>query len=279
MDLSDIFNHPTARQATKAAGMLFVVRCAPDAFTGERFNVGVYAVASNGQRAAKVIEQVGRLDCLYGNAAGSVLWLAKAAQEAALKGTASPSPQITFDGPSPYYNCSAEQAVERAFVELVTVALPRTEGAGAAPKVTDEDALQSVGNAVRTLIGLNFELLANTPQVVLETDRGPWTVNIPLQPSQGVGIIRSADYTPAVLKTHLMDSVLDLTCAAHYRLKRGMGLFLLLSSHQDKATADAVEAVVDNVLHRAPGNLQLHQDDHAAGLAQRIQEWGSQLAA
>lgn len=281
MNVHDAFATRTQPAAPNAEplGQLFVMRCEPDPFTGERLNVGVFGVDRSGRRVARVVQQVGRLECLYGPAAAEVVWLAAAAKEAALAGVASPSPQVVFGGPMAFLHGTLEQAVDRAFAELVTVALPHKVREASGTKFTDEDALASVSDSIKKLIGLDFGLLANTPNVLVETDRGPWTVMVPFQPSEGVGTIRSADYSPATLKTHLMDSVLDLECAASYRNKRGQGLFLLRQTEVPQSEAKAIDAVVDSVLHRASRKLHFDVGYSAGELAQRIVQWSEELQA
>ncbi|MCK6431880.1 MAG: hypothetical protein L6Q68_02445 [Aquabacterium sp.] len=280
MSLPAAFAKTTTAPSPEAAGALYIVRCEPDPFTGERLNVGVFGVERGGRRLAKMLQQPGRLECLYGRAASDVLWLAKAAEEAAMAGLAEPSPQLRFDGPMPYYHSTLEDAVQHAFAEMVTAALPqRDRQAAAATKVTDDDALELVSQALKGMIGLDFGLIANTPHVLIDTDRGPWTVHVPLQPKRGAGVIRSADYGPQSLKTHLMDSVLDLECAATYRQRRDLGLFLLRPSAHSPREAMQVDDVVDSVMRRAPRNLRFEQADDPAILAKMIHDWSRGLSA
>jgi len=255
-------------------GLISIIRCEPDPFTGERLNVGVIGVDSAGRRLVKVIEEPGRLECLYGDSATSVVWLARAAEEAATLGLDPPSPQVHFDAPTAFFNESLEEAVARAFDDLVTVALPLPERRRLRKQLSDEAALSAVSDAVKGLIGLNFELLANSPNVLLQTDRGPWTVRVPLQPRNGVGTVRSADYTPHVLRAHLTDSILDLDCAARYRQKRSMGLFLLRPLGDVEAQDEAIDAVIDSVVHRAPKSMRFEVADTAEGLAAAVHQWG-----
>ena len=141
MNVHDAFATRTQPAAPNAEplGQLFVMRCEPDPFTGERLNVGVFGVDRSGRRVARVVQQVGRLECLYGPAAAEVVWLAAAAKEAALAGVASPSPQVVFGGPMAFLHGTLEQAVDRAFAELVTVALPHKVREASGTKFTDED--------------------------------------------------------------------------------------------------------------------------------------------
>lgn len=261
---------------SQPSGVVFVIRCEPDPFAGERLNVGVFGIDQRGRRRTKVIESVGRLECLYGDAADSVLWLARAASEAALAGVDAPSPQLSFDGPMPYFHSSLEEAVEGAFAELVTVALPPREQRQSEPKLSDEEALRQVSDFVKQMIGLNFDVLANTPDVVLNTERGPWKVRIPLQPKGGAGTVRSAAYGAAVLKSHLIDSVLDLECAARYRNTHRLGLFLLRPPRRSDDAEAPIDAVIDSVMHRAPRALRFEVASTAEELAFGVCKWAQQ---
>ncbi|NNU43582.1 DUF3037 domain-containing protein [Ramlibacter montanisoli] len=151
---------PSAR--LEPAGVIFVIRCTPDIFTGEQINVGVCAVDPKGRRKAKVVTEPARLQCLYGEQSVNVLMLAQAALEAAERGAPSPSAQIVFDDPAPYFNSTLDQAVENTFADQVTVALPHRDPA-MREELPDDVAQTRVANAVKDQIGLDFELLANTP--------------------------------------------------------------------------------------------------------------------
>jgi hypothetical protein len=260
------------------AGMIFVIRCTPDIFTGERINIGVCAVDKSGTRRAKVVTEPARLQCLYGEHAINVLMLSQAAMEAAEKGAPSPSEQILFDEPTPYFNSTLTQAVENTFADQVTVALPHREP-HSREELPDEEAQLRVTNALKAHLQLDFDLLANTPQVIVNTERGPRTMVIPLQPRNGVGTIRSAYYNPQTLRTHLMDSVLDLECAARYRHKRSLGLFIVRSRRGGRQEQLAIDSVIDNVVYRCPRTLYLGQSDDIGSLAEEIAEWGRAAAA
>lgn len=272
----EVFNTPPSTRA-EPAGMLFVIRCTPDIFTGECINVGVCAIDATGRRKGKVVTEPARLQCLYGEQSVNVLMLAQAALEAAERGALPPSPQVVFDEPTPYFNSTLEQALENTFADQVTVALPHRDGA-LRQELPDEVAQTRVSDAVKARIGLDLELLANTPQVIVNTERGPRTMVIPLQPRNGVGTIRSAYYNASTLRTHLMDSVLDLECAARFRQKRSLGLFILRPRNRSRKDQLAIDGVIDNVVYRCPTSLHLGQSDDVGALAEEIAAWGHAAA-
>lgn len=275
MNIEDILTNSPISGAMQSAGMVFVIRCVPDVFTREQINIGVCAIDNRGRRLAKVITEPGRLQCLYGESSSNVVMLAAAAGEAAREGAPSPSPQIVFDTPTPFYNVTLEDVVTGTFADQVTVALPQRATSGVNP-IDDEQALQRVGDALKLSRGLDMEILANTPQVLLQTDRGPRTIRVPLQPRNGVGTVRSAYYSPTTLKTHLMDSVLDMECAARYRKKTHMGLFVLRPEKSSKDVAKQLDAVIDGIAYRAPAAMFLEVAYSVEDLAAAIEGWADQ---
>jgi hypothetical protein len=268
---TDVIKTPPTRYS-EPAGMIFVIRCTPDVFTGERINVGVCGVDRGGKRLAKVVTEPGRLQCLYGDLASNVLLLAEAALDAAENGAPSPSPQITFDEPTPFFNSSLEQAVENTFADQVTVALPQRQQRER-DEISDAKAQEMVIDALKQAMQLDLGLVANTPQVIINTERGPRSVFIPLQPRSGVGTVRSAHYGAQALKSHLMDSVLDLECAARYRDKRALGLFILRPKRRDALLHASIDRVIDSVMYRCPRSMHLGQSDEAEELAADVARW------
>lgn len=254
--------------------MLSVIRCEPDPFTGERLNIGVVGVASNGTRLARVIQEPGRLECLYGAGAERVVAMAAAAAEAVRSDRPMPSAQLIVGQPQPFYNVSLEAAVNRAFDDLVTVALADRDRQPRPKALTDEMAEQRVFERLRKKIGLNMEILSNTPDVILQTARGPWKVHIPLQPPQGVGTVKSTDYGAATLRTHLNECMLDLACASQYRNKARIGLFLL-RAERARADANDADSIIDALFCRAPEHMRIEVRDDPEALAQEIQAWSA----
>lgn len=272
--IAQIFSGVPMPAYAKPAGVVFVIRCIPDIYTGEQFNVGVCAVDGiTGKRHVKVIATAGRLQCLYGDAAYKVINLAQVACEAAEKSQASPSPQIVFDEPTPFYNSTAEAVAVNTFNDQVTVALPQRELSGGA-LINDEQALAMVADEIKLMQNLPFGMIANTPQVIINTERGARAMHIPLQPENGVGTIKSAFFSAPTLKNHLMDSVLDLDCASRYRSKKYQGLFLLRPSGLHKARSEAIDNVIDSITFRAPANMVIEVSEDAHTLALACAEWG-----
>lgn len=276
MQIPNFLSTPT-QQALQQGGVIMVLRCVPDVFTGERLNIGVAGIDQQGRRACKVVTEPGRLDCLYGESASDVVLLAQAAAEAFMAGAAMPTSQVTLDAPSPFYNTALEEAVQQVFADQVTVALPRRQDANK-KTMGDEEAWQQVSDHIKLQQNLQADVIAGTPHVLIETERGSRSVTAQLQPKHGVGTVRSADYSASTLKTHLMDSLLDLECAARYRSKRGMGIFILRPKQESHKSAAAIDAVIDSITFRAPRNLFVEVSQDSQTLAGSVVEWAASMS-
>ena len=109
---------------------------------------------------------------------------------------------------------------------------------------------------------------------MVPTDRGPWPLHIPLQPPDGVGTIRSADYGAETLRVHLFESVLDLECAARHRSRQRMGLFLLRTANRSQKEALAIDSVIDSIRYRSAADMLIDFADTPMALARRVVDWG-----
>lgn len=278
VNISDIISNTQPPSGyLQPAGMVFVIRCIPDIFTREQFNIGVCAIGENGKRRVKVITEPGRFACFYGDSASNVVFLAQAAGEAALNAAPSPSPQIIFDTPTPYYNSTLEDVVDSTFADQVTAAIPYK-----APKdreqITDDIARVKTIDAIKKARALDTDFIASVPLVVLNTDTGPRSVYIPLQANHAVGTIRSADYSPDALKMHLLESALDMEAAQRWREKMSAGLFILRPAHKDKKAAEAIDRTIDAVLWRCPKSLHVDIEPTVEDLGKKIETWADEYS-
>lgn len=261
-----------------AAGQYFVIRCTPDPFTGETLNVGICVIDPTGKRHIKVITEAGRLECLYGDSGASVVVsMAGIAGACALQGLMPPSDQISFDTPLPYFNSTPQETLDAAFAEQVTVAIPRKQEK-AIKTVDDDAALRMVTDVIKQKLGLQADFLAQSPQLIINTDRGPRAIRVPLLPTHGAGTIRSADYSSQSFKTHLMDSLLDIECAGRFANKKHLGMFILRPEHQAPKQTAAIDNIIDSIIFRAPSNLRLEVSYDRDELADHICDWAESAA-
>lgn len=258
------------------AGMAFNIRAIPDLFTGERFNIGVAVVDKQGQRHVKVIKDPGRLTCLYGEEnAKTIVFMAKMAASAIESGHESPSPNIVFDTPTPFYNMSPTDALETLFRDQVTVAIPhRAEKKEQSHLKTK--ALQAKVFSLLRERSQNLELdpmIAQEKATIIPTQNGNREVFIPLQPKDGAGSIESADYSPTSVKTHLMDALLNLEFAAKVKGLRKLGLFIARPTGLRPEKARAIDNAIDYVVWRAPDNCRVSLENSPEQLVEEIIDW------
>lgn len=257
------------------AGYVLLLRCEPDPYRGEWLNVGVAGIDRAGRRAVRVIEEPGRLACLYGADTDSVLWLAKLAAESFLeKQNSTPSPQIQFSDPLPYYHKALQEAVDETFADTVTVALPDKEPRRRRKQVTHEDAWRRFVDVLKQRSARADEIIATVPHVFFPGKDGRSRhVYAPLQPPNGAGTLRSADYAPGTLRVHLMEAVLDIECAGRVRSLAKLGLFILRPAQSD--LTEQVDEVIDSVAYRASREMTIEVSDTVTELADAVDRWAA----
>ncbi|CUA96986.1 hypothetical protein [Thiomonas bhubaneswarensis] len=256
-------------------GQWFVIRCTPDPYTSERFNIGVAGMDANGVRHAKVMEDPGRLKCLYGESAANIIALAHVAKRCALAGEGSPSTQIEFADPSPFYNSNLPEFLNAAFEQQVTAAIPIKE-ADARTRIDDDGALRLVSDCIRKTLQLAAEeILTDTPFLSFDTPRGKRSVYAPFVTRDAVGTLKSTDYGAETVRTHLMDAVLDMEFAARFGKKQRQGLFILRPPMPKEKEAQQIDRALDTVLFRAHPILHVEMESTVDALAERVIEWAN----
>lgn len=276
--LDAIFRSDEAQFPLQPDGVLFVIRCMPDPFTGEVLNVGVCATDNSGRRKGMVIQAPGRLECLYGDQASRIVTMAQVALDAATKNRNTPTEQIIFGAPQPYYNMTLDQAVARAFAEQVTVALPHKEPTPST-SIKDEEATKLVIDAIKSLRGLQTEWVANTPHSIINTKHGALAVNVPLQPVNGAGIIRSAAFSPATVRLHLLLATSDLDVLQRHSPKpiKSTGLFVLRNEAAPSDVLKKVDDAIDEATRRSPAHIHWEVAYAPEALAERAADWAASL--
>lgn len=266
---------PRDAEATPS-GYVFNIRVVPDLFTGELLNVGVCVVGPGGRRLVRVIDRVGRLECLYGPDAKNVVVMASIAAEAAAAGAEHAGPTIQFSTAVPFFGVSPEQMLEEAFADRVTVAIPTKPADDVRPVVTTEDVVSNVYDYIRSR-GRALVHDAIIPQALyahVEVDGRTRAVRVPLQARTAIGGLESADYSPHTLKVHLMDSLLDLGFAAQARDIPRLAMFILRpSKKQSERELAQIDDSIDGVLFRAPRPCSLEIGASIDELGEKILEW------
>lgn len=272
--LDTLLKAPTGGEAT---GQAFNVRVIPDLFTGECFNIGVAGIAADGTRYIKVIEEVGRLECLYGKTAENVLFLAELAADAFMAGREAPSPNIIFDKPTPFWNNTLQRTIAQLFADQVTVAIPMRQEDEPMDAPDSDRVRASIYDMLRLKgpTGLVDKLIPQSPMVVVNTSRGPKTVKIPLQADTAIGGIESAAYSPQTVRMHLMDAMINLEFAADAWQMTRTGIFIarpvLAKKHEPRLRQ--IDAAIEHVVSRAPRTCHVAIESDLDALTDEILNW------
>ncbi len=271
---------PISTSTMMPTGHAFVIRAIPDLFTGEVVNIGVCVASSDGKRFVRVIDKPGRLECFYGDAAQEVVLLAKHAEYCALKGLPSPGNNVIFDSPMPFYNVSPEKALNGFFVDLVTVAIPKSTAQGHDAPFTTEDARKAVTRIIKNMranVALD-SLVAESPNILINLSDKPRLVNVPLQPIFGAGTIESADYGADTIRFHLLDRITDL--AAVHQAKKADQLAMFIVRPQRPMSEKQkihIDNAIDKVLWKAPKNMRIEVETSVQRTAELVIEWGDEV--
>jgi|GEM_PF-2290709 len=252
----------------------------PDTFTGERFNIGVGIVDNAGNRYVRVIIEKGRLECAFGSSdAESILMMADIAKKCFEAGTAPLFQNVVFDDPIPLLNREPAVALDELFFDQVTFALPqRAEAARPSGWLTREQTCDRVYQLIRERVSANDAniLIPQAANLSVRTKGGgaSKSVKVPLQTLNGAAGLESACYTPATVKAHLMDAMLDVQAYAGSTGATRAGMFVLRpSSGQSQRRLQFLDNAIDDVMWRAPRDWRIEIEDDPSKLTDKILDW------
>ena len=280
-DTLDALLEPSLEQVP--AGFFVKIRAVPDLFADEVLNVGIGVIGADGRRHVRVITTPGRLECLYGEAADNLVELAQLAARAFLDNEAQPSPNVLVSEPRPFYNLDPETALARFFQDQVTVAIPQRQHVERHEPVNTVKMRAQVYQLLRQK-GEFMQvdrLIPASPLTIVQTDKGPRTVRIPLQSTTLAAGLESADYSGISIRIHLMDALLDIDFAAQSRGFKKLGLFIGRPTRHNLPEKRLLEIdnAIDNVVGRAPKHCRVEVEQNLDVLADKILDWADLEAA
>ncbi len=273
------YEAPDFSHATVQTGVWCRIVAEPDTFTGERFNIGVGIIDQAGNRLAKVITEKGRLECVFGSHdAKSILMMADIARKCFEAGNPPLFDNVFIDPPMPLLNQAPETALHELFLDQVTLALPqRSEASKPDGWLTREQTREKVYQLIRHRVSANQAqfLIPATPLIQVASGAGaPKAVKIPLQPMGGAGGLESACYSPATVKTHLMDAMLDIQTHTNATQLKHVGMFVLRPvTGLSKKSLQNLDNTIDDVLWRAPKSWRIEIEADTELLADKILDW------
>lgn len=261
---------------SEQCGRAFILQIEPDMTAFERVNVGVAVVKPNGQRLVKVLNDFGRLECLYGaSLRDSCELLIDLARESFLLARTSPSACVHFVDAQAFFNVAAEDYLEQLFTAVVPAAKPRRESRDNDGQRDSDQLRIEVANIIRLQAPhIANEVIANTPFTRVRTRNGVREVFIPLQPVGGAGALESVDFSGQTAKIKLMSALLDIETAAEANTLTKTGLFIGRPvRHRSQADTAAIDNVIDFVTSRAPSSCRVEVSDEAQALANAVIDW------
>lgn len=249
----------------------------PDPFTGEILNVGIAIEDENRERTAKVIEWPGRLTWLYGEEQATMLVrLAEYAAHAFEEKKDLPAESILISDPKPFYNMTAEEALEVLFRDQVTVAIPRKQKGWQNAQRKTRQLRQDVYSIIRSRAEFMPApgVIPERPYMDISTDAGPRRVLVPLRGRGGVAGLESANYSASTVNSRLHIAIVDLEYAARSKGIDRLGLFIGRSAPFAKDAPEIYE-IIEGVRAKAPPNCTVEVDEDLDVLTTKILRWAA----
>jgi hypothetical protein len=251
----------------------------PDTFTGERFNIGVGIIDNTGKRLVKVMSEKGRLECIFDQRdAESILMMAAVAKKCFEEDRPPLFANISFGELLPLFNQEPSIAINELFTDQVTFALPqRNEAARPKGWLTKKETRHEIFKLISERLPANQAsvLMPRAPTIQVQTKAGlVKPVNVPLQLANGAGALESACYSPAIVKSHLMDAMLDIQTHANAAGLTRAGMFILRSSTGlSRKSLLTLDNTIDDVLWRVPKSWCIEIEDTTPKLTDKILAW------
>lgn len=221
-------------------------RPAPEPFTGtwsaivwqpelsgvQRFVVGV-VVRGQGQQAARLMSEPGRLDCFFRprSIAADFTWLISMARSQLAQANldapiALPVLNLTATAPQFVSGQSAEALAETLFAQLVPAAKDEIEAPPARPYLDTASLRELVHNELKRITGLDYSRIVREAGEIIR-DRGDHAFDVDIITARAVGSVISADYKSlASIERNLLRAAHDVQAYSGSRNKDARGIFI-----------------------------------------------------
>lgn len=275
-----LLNKLTNDQSLEPCGEWFRLCITPNLFTGERLNIGIGIRDAKGHVRVKVVDQISRLASLYDtDSAENILFAAQLTQKAIESGENLPVQNIEISPATPFYNLSADEALNAFFAEQVPLNFTDTKR----PKEKSIPS-ETVREEIYKIIALKepdiYDLIH--PQFASATieHRGKKRqVTVPLQHPSAFGAIESAGCrTSSTLQLRLMNALLDLEAACEARGIKTMGFFIARPSTDNTQWNLTMDNAIDDVTWRIPTHCRVEVESNLEALANHILDWAPRVA-
>jgi len=286
---------PHASAVPKAAfeGVWATVELQPDAFARQRYTVGVAVATVDGAFSFRLLDDLGKFDCVYGrDDVAEIRSLVEAAEQAllraqkgkvALKDVQFDTGALSLGDLWTTSGASADAVLSRLYLEVVPF-VPRDERKARDFITLDNAAVRRmVDDELKRIAGLGFEHVRVEPQRAVAdrtTGESHW-LEFNLEPKDKAGSVISAVYkTPSSIELNFLRASRDL--ATYARLKqlddRQLGLFIMTPTKDSMPPAEFDR--IENLLGEQSWSLEqqgfvVSAHDSAAPLARDVWEWAA----
>lgn len=273
-------------------GTWATVEIQPDPFARQRFTVGVAVADLEGRFSFRLLEDLGKFECLYDRDDVSTFrTLIDSAEQCLARARRDKVPlsDIHFDVDAlslselwPTSGDSADAVLSRLFADVVPF-LPRGERKARDFVTLDNTAVRRlVDDALKKIAGVEFERISSDSQRAV-TDRATGEVHwldFNLESDGGAGSVISAVYkTPERIELNFLRASRDLSTYARIKnLRRRLGLFVMAPSRDSIPQADYER--IENIIGEQSWRLEqqgylVSTHDAAAPLAKDVWEWAA----
>lgn len=160
LNIDDIFSEKQSDAVCRVEGKWYRVQWTPDLSAGERLNLGIAFLPQNGAPHLQIIDDFGRLRCLYDDRAEYHAKLACRVAQIMVETEPNPekwrSPQLNIVEGGFAQGESAEEIVERMVDDLVPLAAPRCYRAARHSPVTKKRAYRKINEQLSFRLGKEF---------------------------------------------------------------------------------------------------------------------------
>lgn len=268
--LTNLQNIASKTPAPVFSGAWSAVELQPDAFTPQRFTVGI-VVQSLGERLHfKLLDDFKKYECLYADKfpQKSVREIMAYAEHTLHSGVQSKKaiPEIVFETSclslsAPQYTSGddREATVERLYDEVVVMAIKAKKKGSDFESIDTPHARQLVNDQLKLIAQLDFEKIVNANnQGFLLKEKESNTkhyLDLNLLTPKSCGSVTSAVYkTAQSVELNLLKSSRDLTTYSRIQKIKDIGLFLLMPEYSIMEPKDYKR--IEDVIHEYEWKLE-----------------------
>lgn len=260
-----------------------VVYWQPDLFVPQRFAVGVSVESSNGERAFKLMEKAGRIECFFApqpiqrEFAGIMALMRNFLADP--DGSLPPSPNFSFSEPSFIRGDSAQELANRLFVENVPAAKPRSDKESKESIGPDtEETRVALSGFLKQMTSMAYERIVREGGQVLSDHY----LDVTLAPDNGAGSVISVCYkSTQTIEMKMLRAAQDINAYATSQ-KRGHKAIFLLEPSDDAQLPPKERKAIDTLIGNECWKLEqagfaTPRNTRIPDMARDIKDWATPL--